>query len=460
MKKTINKFAALTTGAAIALLLMWSCDEVKDWSNPTDSVAPGKVTNVRVENISGGACIYYSLPADDDLLGVKALVTFGQQPREVFSSRFNDSILIEGAPKAGEYTINLYAVDASGNMSEPELVPIQPLTPPVEMIRESLTVNNTFGGVVLQWDNETAADVAITAYILNELGEWVWYDVYYSNATVGQCAFRGLESVEQSIRVEIRDKWLNYAEDIQTQIKPLFEQELLGKNPTTGLGIWTLYGVSDRTCLYRGDKQSLSMLSGSADFSKVYDNIYPSNTNYWLGEETRFNNYIPNADPVNDMIYPFYFTFDMGRAASYSRFKYWMRFRTPLMSAPAPDVFELWASNHVKAPSEVGDGSQEANLKYWTSWPQADGTDEWKNDWVKIADCVVRLPSGANGIDGDYTVTTAEDRTAIEAGFDFEIDPDYAFQSFRYIRWVVHKCAIPQNMTQISELKFFGQYAE
>jgi hypothetical protein len=179
-----------------------------------------------------------------------------------------------------------------------------------------------------------------------------------------------------------------------------------------------------------------------------------------MPEETRFNNYIPGADPENAMLYPFYFTIDRGRAASYSRFKYWIRDRSPLMSAPTADVFELWASNYVKAPSEVGDGSLEANLKYWTIWPQVDGTDEWKNDWVKIADCVVRLPSGANGIDGDYTVTTAEDLAAFNAGFNFEIDLEYTTQPFRYIRWVTRKCTTAQNMMQIAELKFFGQYAE
>jgi hypothetical protein len=461
MKKIIDKyiagkFAVLMTGAAIAFLLMWSCDKVKDWSNPTDSVAPGKVTNVRVKNISGGAWIYYSLPADDDLLGVKALVTFGEQPREVFSSGFNDSILIEGAPKAGEYTINLYAVDASGNMSEPELVPIQPLTPPVDRVRESLTVNSTFGGVYLLWDNEAAAEVAITVYIQNEQGEWEWYDAYHSAETVGRCVFRGMASVEQSIRVEIRDKWMNYAKDMQALVEPLFEQEIPGRTPDTGQGIWTLYGVEDRTCLYRGDKQDISMnLTSGNNFPKLYDGNY---TNWWMGEETRFNNYIADADPDNAMLYPFYFIIDMGRSASYSRFKYWMRPRSPLMSAATPDVFELWGSNHVKAPSEVGDGSQIANLKYWTSWPQVNGTDEWKNDWVKIADCVVRLPSGANGIDGDYTLTTAEDQAAFNAGFDFEIDLEYTTQPFRYIRWVSHKCTTTQSMTQIAELKFFGQY--
>jgi hypothetical protein len=460
MKTTINnnqmkKYFNLLMGLLIApLLLLWNCDEVKDYNDPKDDVPPGKVTNVSVKNISGGAWISYKLPSDNDVLGVKALMTFGEQPREAFSSKFNDSILIEGAPGAGEYVVNLYTVDKSGNVSDPELVKINPFTPPVDLVRQTLKINNTFGGVFFNWENEYSADIAITIYTQNEEGSFEWYDAYHSNASEGKCIFRGLDPVEQPIRVEIRDKWMNYAEDIEATVEPLYEEEIIGMNPDTKQAIWSLYGLEDRTCLYRGEVQDSRNISGGNNFPKAFDGVYTAN--WWMSEEVRINAYIPTPD--NTMMYPFYFIIDMGRSASYSRFKYWIRDRGPLMSAPSPDVFELWASNHVKAPSEVGDGSVEDNLKYWTAWPEVGGTDEWKEDWVKISDCVIRFPSGVNGIDGSYATLTAEDQAFFRAGFDFEIDPEYAFQSFRYIRWVTKKCTTPQNMVQVAELKFFGQY--
>lgn len=450
MKKYLN----LLINLVIIPLFLWSCEEAKDYNDPKDSVPPGNVTNVSVKNISGGAWIYYNLPSDNDVLGVKALMSFGEKPREAFSSKFNDSILIEGAPGTEEYIINLYTVDKSGNVSEPELVSIKPLMPPVDLVRQSLTINNTFGGVFLKWENEYKADISITIYTRNEEGSWDWYDAYHSNADIGKCVFRGLDPVEQPIRVEIRDKWMNYAENIETSVEPLYEEEIIGMNPATKQAIWTLYGVEDRTVLYRGELQDSRNISGGNNFPKVFDGIYTAN--WWMSEETRLTNYITTTD--DKMMYPFYFIIDMGKNASYSRFKYWIRDRGPLMTAPSPDVFELWASNHVKAPSEVGNGSVEDNLKYWTAWPEIGGTDEWKNDWVKIADCVIRFPSGVNAIDGNYSVLTAEDQAFFRAGFDFEIDTEYAFQSFRYIRWVTKKCTTSQNMTQVAELKFFGQY--
>ena len=454
MKKHLN---LLIISIITSLLFFWSCDEVKDYNDSKDSVPPGKVTNVRVKNISGGAWVYYSLPSDNDLLGVKALMSFGEQPREAFSSRFSDSILIEGAPGIDEYTINLYTVDKSGNTSEPELAKIKPLTPPVELVRQSLEINNTFGGVFFTWDNESSADIAITVYTLNEEGAFEWYDAYHSNASEGKCIFRGLDPVVQPIRVEIRDKWMNYAESIEQSVEPLYEEEIIGLNSNTNQAIWRLYGIEDRTCLYRGDLQDSRNISGNNNtFPKVVDGDMTDN--WWMSEQPRINMYITTTDDQTMM--PFYFIIDMGRSASYSRFKYWIRDRGPLMSAPTPDIFELWASNHVKAPSEVGDGSLEENLKYWTAWPEVGGTDEWKNDWVKISDCVIRFPSGVNAIDGNYSVLTAEDQAFFRAGFDFEIDPEYAFQSFRYLRWVTKKCTTPQNMVQVAELKFFGQYSD
>jgi len=42
--------------------LLWSCSEVIDWHDPTDSVPPGTVSNVRVTNFNGGATILYTRP--------------------------------------------------------------------------------------------------------------------------------------------------------------------------------------------------------------------------------------------------------------------------------------------------------------------------------------------------------------------------------------------------------------
>jgi hypothetical protein len=121
--------------------------------------------------------------------------------------------------------------------------------------------------------------------------------------------------------------------------------------------------------------------------------------------------------------------------------------------------FELWGTNEPKALNTIGDGSQADNLKYWTTWPEVGGTDEWKNDWVKLADCVIQFPSGANPYITN-PVLTQEDLDFIAAGFEFDIDPVHTSEPFRYLRFAIRSMNHTGTQIQITELKFWGAYAD
>ena len=56
-------------------LFLFGCGEVIDWQPKTDSVAPGIISNVQVENLPGAAKITYNLPDDDDLVAIEAVYT-------------------------------------------------------------------------------------------------------------------------------------------------------------------------------------------------------------------------------------------------------------------------------------------------------------------------------------------------------------------------------------------------
>jgi hypothetical protein len=186
-----------------------------------------------------------------------------------------------------------------------------------------------------------------------------------------------------------------------------------------------------------------------------FDNTYWWHSGDFANNLAQFISW-PNT---SDQVMPTYFIIDMGRKASYSRFKYWMRSRSPIFSAAVFTSFEVWATNEPKPIATIGDGSKEDNLKYWTQWSQVGGTDEWKNDWVKIADCILTFPSGMATDVANAPFLTTEDQVFVAAGFEFEIDPVYANQPFRYIRFVIRK----NNSTtqiQLCELKFWGAYAD
>src|SRR5690606_25559166 len=127
----------LVIGVLLSVFFL-GCSEIKDWSDPADNIPPGEITDIRVKNTNGGAVIHYRLPSDNDLLGAKAVFTFSEneEPMEVYASAFKDSIVLEGYANTEEHIVQLYAIDKSNNLSQPVSVTIQPLTPPISLIRQ------------------------------------------------------------------------------------------------------------------------------------------------------------------------------------------------------------------------------------------------------------------------------------------------------------------------------------
>ncbi|MDR1225212.1 MAG: DUF4959 domain-containing protein [Tannerella sp.] len=448
----------------LSVMFLGSCEQVKDWHDVTDSVPPGTVSNVTVKNINGGAWIYYTLPADDDLLGVRAEYAFeeGEELRSVFSSAFNDSILLEGYANTNEHPVKLYVMDKSQNESGPVSVTVNPLTPPVELLRQSIKIYPAFGGIYSEWENKYRNDIAITVYLKDSVGDYVVHDTYYTKENEGKYSFRNMKNLAQDMRIEVRDKWEHYATPLDTVLTPLFEEEIYGRDPVTTANIWQWYGFDDKTVLYRGD--IYNQVAGSREFWRLYDGEIFQNSTWWHVTTNYLNGYIPwPDDPLYEPL-PMYFTIDMARNASYSRLRYWMRSRSPYFSCPVWVSFEVWGTNEPKPLNTVGDGSQTDNLKYWTEWPEVGGTGEWRNDWVKLADCELQLPSGAR-VWTNTPVLTQEDREFIESGFGFDMDPVHTSEQFKYLRFVIrgqntYGIRGEQSNIQITELKFWGAYAD
>jgi hypothetical protein len=242
--------------------------------------------------------------------------------------------------------------------------------------------------------------------------------------------------------------------DSITFAKQQNEEQIMGR--VGGITYWLLYGRSDGTWVYRGDQ------NGSF-FESIFDgNLFTYDNNKYWNPNNKLAAYKPGA-PVQDWWQlPCYFTIDMGRKASYSRLRYFMGARSPFFSATAMRKFSIWGTNDPKPVSEIGDGSQEDNLKYWTEWMEVGGTGAWRSDWEKIADCEVVLPSGMTTDEqAKARQGTAEDNAFIAAGFNFNIDPAKVDKPFRYLRFVVEESNHAYGgLITVSELQFWGRYAE
>lgn len=220
----------------LALFFCIACEDVERKPIDQDGVAPQQVTDVVTTPIPGGAEITYQLPADPDLLYVEAMYTLpnGDQLR-VNSSYNGRSIIVEGFAEVREYQVNLTSVDRAGNRSEPYIVTFTPDTPPVISVFNTIKMQSDFGGVNLQWENPTEADLAIMVYKKDELGDDVNIDTYYTSAKVGNYSVRGQEVQEADFSVKVRDKWNNFSEVKSAKLTPLYEVKL-DRNDFRSLG--------------------------------------------------------------------------------------------------------------------------------------------------------------------------------------------------------------------------------
>ena len=454
-----RKIISGLSGIVLLAAFVWSCENVKQYTDLKDNIPPGKITVTGIENLHGGAMITYALPPDQDLLGVKAIYTLREdgQEYEVYSSAHRDTILLAGFPDTQEHRVHLYAIDQSRNLSEPVAVVVKPLTPPVELVRRSLQVQETFNGVYCSWDNLLNENIAVSLYGASD-GEMVLADTYFSSASHSGYSFRGFPDEERAFRIEIRDRWMNYSIPLDTVLTPLFEQQIWGQDPVTGTIWWTLWGMANGECLSRGE----SSIGVDAIFYYLYDGeTWADNPGFWSsGPNPVLSTYLPGAN--NDMVRPGYYTIDMGRPAVYSRFKKHPRTRngTGWGTAPYFYEFELWGTNNPKPliPEIILPADREANLQYWTSWSAVGGTDAWKNDWVKLGEYTVVPPSGVSTYDGVSTLSPA-DQAFFSAGLDFEIDPDKTNVPCRYLRFVCKSCnwSSTQFSDQLAEILFFGR---
>lgn len=431
---------------------------MRDWSDPTDNVPPGPISNPIVENLNGGARITYQLPSDKDLLGVKAIYSLTENggEREAYSSALKDTIILEGFPDTNERIVKLICIDKSRNESEPVEVIVNPLTIPVKIIGESLTAIESFGGVFVSWDNELKENIGIALYAADSLGILQHNYTYYTNEPEGRYSFRGFNNEEREFRIEVIDRWDNYIVALDTILTPLFEEKIKPYNEN-GVQLWRQYGINDGTEIWRGDAPKVNQDMAHEYFDKAFDGnpktqFSTGNKGYYLDKFTG------NEEDKEKLMNPIYWILDLGRSCYLSRHVNWVWDHTVvILSSGCPRVFQLWGTN--EEPKGVSDfENQMESLAYWTSWPAVGGTDAWKEDWSLLTDYVMTPPSGATR---NVDVTEEDKAWARANGFDIEFPSELTNKPFRYIRFVIIETWGGSNtMVQNGDWEFYGQELE
>ena len=216
----------ITLFLIFVLLLVVSCDEEPIGQIPIDNVAPGKVSDVKVENVKGGAILTYKLPKDEDLLYVKAIYSLRENViNEAKSSLYTDTLKLYGFGDTKPRQVTLYAVDRSQNESEGVTVTIEPLEPPLISIAQTMRAVEDFGGIHLYSDNPDRAEISVVVLREDSNMEYVPIETFYSSVVAGDGTVRGLDTIPGNFGIFVQDRWENRSETQYTSLTPLYETQ-------------------------------------------------------------------------------------------------------------------------------------------------------------------------------------------------------------------------------------------
>jgi hypothetical protein len=206
---------------ALIVPFLWQCKE-DDVSESETTLPP--VTIVSVKNFNGGSIVYYSLPNQPNLKEVKTVYAFTEgNTKEIVASAAKDSVVIEGAPEAKQYEVSLTLIDKAGNVSEITKATINPLTPPILLIKESMEVTPVISGLDVVWKNRFEEPISLSFYEKKGDGQLQLLDSKTSNVLNGKSTLTGLESVEKQYVIVIQDRWKNDVTAVDAAFTPLPE---------------------------------------------------------------------------------------------------------------------------------------------------------------------------------------------------------------------------------------------
>jgi hypothetical protein len=406
----------------LALCLMffvgYSCKEESLLDYTDGSVpAPAPVTVDKVTNKPGGAVIKYTIPNDENLLGVKAVYERNGEICETKASLYSDTLIVEGLGEAKTYDVELFSVGRNEKLSSPVKVEINPLIPPVHTVNFDLEA--TFGGVnLLLSGNDLNASFAVVVLIDSlGLGEWLPLHTFYTKAETIKLSRRGLDVKEYQFAVYLRDRWLNRSDTIYRTLTPI-EEVKLSKDSYTNARL-------------PGDSYDPAENNGGYTLEHLWDGLEGVG---WYN--TFFANQFTSPMPQQ-------FTISLGYKASISRFKMWPR-ADDMYSSSTPRTWELWGSDN----------------------PPADGSYD---NWCLLGEFSQFKPSGYG--DGNVVGTiTDEDRTYFQSGGDYELEiTDNAIDPFRTVSFLRFRTTATfttygtearTGQLIIGELTFWGQVKE
>jgi len=361
--------------------------------------APAQISDVKVIQKPGGATLTYKIPKDPNLAYVKAVYEIRTGVfREAKASYYTDTLHLVGYGDTLLHDVKIYSVGKNEKESTPVAMQVQPLTPPVRTTFLSLTLDATFGGVQVSFENIAKENLAITV-MLDSTGQdtWTTINTFYTGAANGNFSVRGFDTTVRKFAVYVRDRWSNKSDTLMKTLKPVFETKI----PKT---TWSAL--------------RLPTDSYTPAQSYVLEHLWDNNIQGYDG--------IFASSNLSKL--PQWVTIDLGKKIIISRIVSHQMSSDHFYAGSAMKSFELWGSND----------------------PDTDGG--W-NNWEKLGTFQSFKPSGL-----PLGQTTDEDRNyAWFNGEDFSFDR--LLPAVRFIRFKTLETYSMSGQVVIAELDLWGQFA-
>lgn len=366
----------------VLVVLLFACEEKQLEPINVSKEKPGPVGNTVVMWAPGGAIISFSLPADDDILGVKAVYTLtnGKQ-RESVTSFYGDNLKIEGYNDTNEHEALLYTISRSQVLSDPVLVKFTPLESPLSKAVKTMEIASDFGGAYYTWKNMDKVMLTAEMLVASDDGKMQTARIATSSLENAFFSVRGYEPVPRKFGIVLKDNWDNVSDTIYPEggtVTPWLEMTLDKK-------LWSVYKVNG------------AYLSGDVTF-----------TNWEGRDEYMFDDDINTYGHSYAGSLPSSITIDLGKPAVLSRITFFQRF-----NANNNGGYYNWGNPR----RIIVYGCKDAPI-----------TGNW-DEWTELIDYTMTKPSGTND---QYTVNTDED---LQAGINgHEASFPIQSEAYRYLR--------------------------
>ena len=394
MKTLIKKI----TFSILFVTLIFSCSKNEN----VDTTPPGILSDISVVPTNGGGIISYSLPSDNDISYVRAEYT-NSQGEDVFrvSSRYNNSIEINGLNQTTPIQVRLYVVDENENISEEVEIEFTPLESFIYLVQQSIEISPDLGGVKITWENIASKTVFVYVHILNGTNETI--RILSSDNAQESLFIRGLDAVEMTFSTKVEDFDGNIT-DLQVvgNYTPLFEEKI-EKNTWTLIASQSINGNA-----YEGRTVNF--------WDDIVDTVETDSDNsYFIA--TREN----NGGSLN---FPLDIVIDLNKNVKIKRFKIWQR--------------AYWYQG-----GGVTYHYQEENLKSFNLYASNDA-----QSWDLLGEFDIGDPR-----DGAGNIPASAFQEAID-GHDFTLDN--TSEQFRYLKFSITSNYGSTIITVGSEITLYG----